>query len=752
MIIIEPALKDTFVTDMFPKINNGAKSNFGQASVLDLFKIASKNKKIKARGLITIAVKGSIADTDTIEIIDYLGNVLVFNFGANVVEQINIDKDANDLAAEIVSVINSSTSNITAHKVESNKVLLEQASAGFSGETSITLNLSTTGCITKKDFLIFEHSAVLLKFDIKNILESHIKTKGNSIFKNDSDYKAYIKLKDVGFSTTHAKNYKLRLRVLNNDFEEGLGNDIIHFSDLGDANFESLDENNNIQWVKSGFVSESDTYTFDDSSTIHYFTSSTNTIQGDEDIVFDITDYIKHFFDNSGAISSVDLPQTFVIDFDHNYTFDNKTYFLKRLGSRNLKNKNNQPKLKIEVKDNTFNNVDFTNRQRFIGEKETFYIANLVNKNLSAFNADYDVKARISYMSDVVTSSELSLLKIPTNNLFKIRVVDSHTNQVNITLENNHANNLTIVPEQVNEYTIGIQDLDINGIIAKLKSDLEGVTGDEAEKLLKSLSYVNTNEKLTITNLDNGGENILSIVDDAENTSVVVNNSSSRNILSINQADPLLEKDLDDVYNYKGGKIPGIKALVINDTNELLVSRFINNNKYQKEIEDNQKVKINIYYFLKNKNNSTEYKIKDEIVEFSLPQTFEDNQYEQIRVSLNSRQKKIQANNTIQDIEFSFIDVVKQYDAVNIPIDIVSLDLGNVSYEMFNVDTKEKILTKHSNLDCADVFFNGKFYVMRLFASSLFKNTRVFFKFEYTDALTGLKKQISDENIIVSFK
>ena len=71
---------------------------------------------------------------------------------------------------------------------------------------------------------------------------------------------------------------------------------------------------------------------------------------------------------------------------------------------------------------------------------------------------------------------------------------------------------------------------------------------------------------------------------------------------------------------------------------------------------------------------------------------------------------------------------------------------------MFNVDTKEKILTKHSDLDCVDVFFNGKFYVMRLFVSSLFKNTRVFFKFQYTDALTGLKKQISDENIIVSFK
>ena len=752
MIIIEPALKDTFVTDMFPKINNGAKSNFGQASVLDLFKIASKNKKIKARGLITIASKTDITDTDTIEIIDYLGNVLIFNLGAVVAGQINIAKDADDLASEIVNVINNSTNNIIAYKVENNKVLLEQSSAGLLGETSISLSLTNAGCITKKDFLVFEHSAVLLKFDIKNILESHIKAKENSIFNNDANYKAFIKLKDVGFSTTHAKNYKLRLRVLNNDFEEGLGNDIIHFSDLGDANFESLDENNSIQWTKSGFVSESDTYTFNDSGTIRYFTSSTNKIQGDEDIVFDITAYVQHFFNNLGAISSVDLPQTFVIDFDHDYTFDNKTYFLKRLGSRNLKNKNNQPKLKIEVKDSTFNNVDFTNRQRFIGEKETFYIANLVNKNLSTFNVNYDVKAKISYMSDVVTSSEISLLKIPMNNLFKIKVTDSDSNQVNITLDNSHTNNLTIVPDQVNEYTIGIEDLDINGIIAKLKTELEGVTGAEEEKLLKSLSYVNINEKLTITNLDNGGENILSIVNDAENTSVVINNASSRNILSVNQADPLLEKNLASVYNYKGSSIPGIKKLVINDTGELLVSRFINNNKYQKEIEDNQKVKINIYYFLKNKVDNTEYKIKDESVEFFLPQTFEDNQYEQIRVSLNSRQKKIQANNTIQDIEFSFIDVVKQYDAVNIPIDIVSLDLGSVSYEMFNVDTKEKILTKHSDLDCADVYFNGKFYVMRLFASSLFKNARVFFKFQYTDALTGLKKQISDENIIVSFK
>jgi hypothetical protein len=767
MIIVEPVLKDTFVTDMYLKENNGAVSNFGQASVLDMFKIKSENKKVKARALIVLNNSAQIQTSDVVELQDYLGNTYKFNFGdvdPTVLASFNLA--AIDLVDEMITVFRANISNISVYKLENNKIMFEQNYPGVSGEKEVTLTITNASAITKYDFKIFEHSAILLKFDLKSLLETHISNKSNSVFKtvdNSPNYIAQISMKDVGFATTRPRDYRLRARVLLNDFNEGLGNDIVHFSDIGDANFKSIDSKKSLNWSTERIVSESDTYVYDDNGTNIYFDEYTPVLVGEENVVFDMTSYVDHYFSNNGVldldndgIAEYEMPQTFVIDFEPEYLFDDYTYFIKRLGSRNLSKKINQPSINLKISDKDFLNIDLTNKKRFLGSTESFYLTNLINNNLTAFDTDtFDIKAKISYKDSIVASSSMTMLKVPTNSLFEFSIEDSYQNSISILLDLSHQNNLQEVPGGNNEYTIGIQNLTIVDIIAKIKQQLEANTGNDAGKLLKSLSYQNNNQTLVVVNDDNGGNNLVSLVNNNEQVAVLSHVSEQRNVLKVSQVDPLLDVTLDSVYNYKGEEVVGIKKLVINDVNESLVTRFIANSKYQKEIEDKGYAEINIYYYFKHKVSNVEYKIKSEDVKFYIPESNLENQLDQIRVVINSRQKNIIANNTIQDLEISFVDVIKQYASVNVPFDIYSLDVGDVEYEMYNVDTLEKIIFKDSNdsmQDYSKIFFNGKYYVLKLFASSLYKNIRAGFRFKYVDPLTGLTRNIQDKSLIVSFK
>ena len=231
MIIIKTASKDTFVTDMVTQSNMGVDANFGQASTLDLFKIQGESKKVKSRSMLTLSTP-NIGDQFTLT--DHLGNIETFTIDAN-----------NNTVDNLISHINDVNNfEISAYKLDSNKILLQQNAIGAAGDTTPTVIGDATNRITITPFRRFEHSAVLLTFDLKSIVDEHVVDLNNSIFSNDagnaSDFKAFLRLKDVGVASTSPKDFKLRLRVLNNDFNEGIGRDVIHFSDLGDANFKTI--------------------------------------------------------------------------------------------------------------------------------------------------------------------------------------------------------------------------------------------------------------------------------------------------------------------------------------------------------------------------------------------------------------------------------------------------------------------------------------------------------------------------------
>ena len=616
MIIVQTATKDTFVTDLSTQYNKGVDANFGQASTLDLFKIVGENKNVKSRALLTIA--SSITNGDTFTLTDSSNNTVTFviNTGSNLFDGTtaggNVIVGTQDGVArdKLIGAINSVTSNetnnltlnITATALDSGKVLLEQNVVGILGDTTPT---DTGSSVTITPFRRFEHSSILLKFDLASFKENNVATYGSSAFPNN--FKAELKLKDVGSSSVRPKDFKLRLRVLNEDFNEGLGRDVVHFSDLGDANFKTINSKTSKNWTKQGIVTSTDT-----SSLQQAIFSTLNIEDGSEDIVFDITSYIKHYLDTSS------LSQCFVIDFDHDNMFDANTYFLKRFASRNNFNKNYHPKIEMKIKDTVFDIITYKDKKRYLDNEENFYLTNIIDKSPTAFNS---------------------------------------------------------------------------------------------------------NLKLEFSYLDTDG---------------------STNILSSNV------KTATTVTNYKGLAIPGIKKFTLENS---VIQSTQANTKFKAELIKNGYVDITLKYFydstLNDDVDSNEIVLKTEVVKFYLPDSgFEV--FRNVKVVVDSDHKSMKVNNDFKQLKLSFIDTKKQYDAVKVPVDLISENIGNVNYSMFDVDTGEEIITKDG--DYTRLIYNGEYYHLNMFGSKNYKNKRVSFIFYYTDYFSDLEKQISDKSLIIRFE
>ena len=707
MIIIKTASKDTFVTDMVTQSNMGVDANFGQASTLDLFKIQGESKKVKSRSMLTLSTPDN---GDQFTLTDHLGNIETFTIDAN-----------NNTVDNLISHINDVNNfEISAYKLDSNKILLQQNAIGAAGDTTTTVIGDATNRIAITPFRRFEHSAVLLTFDLKSIVDEHVVDLNNSIFSNDagnaSDFKAFLRLKDVGVASTSPKDFKLRLRVLNNDFNEGIGRDVIHFSDLGDANFKTINSltSTPITWTTESVVSIGDVVTgFDEELSV----------KDSEDLVFDITSHVYAFMQNNN------LSQTFVIDFSHENLFDEYTYFLKRLGSRNLSNRFNRPKIEIKVKDSKFERVNYSNKKRFLDNEETLYLTNLVNKKLQTFPGT--TKLVLNYEDDTISSTNIRLLRIPADDSY-VSITDSAglNKTYGFKAGGGVIEDVDVIINTTNQDTIA-------KVLSTLQTAFANADGHNG-----SITSTISGDSINITqnNAVLQQTSFVTKVNDS-NTSIIIKETKTKfNIFS----NDISESNVND---YKGNTIPGIKKFTIANN---LISRFNSSTQFQSDLSSNKKVKINFKYFMTS--GGSDFLVKNEDIDLHLPETSEVDLYKKIRVVLNTQQKEVSADNCIKTLQFSFIDLAKQYDSVKVPIELTSEDLGEISYTMYNVDTGNKLLINDESFNDTSMFYNGKHYIANLYASEVFKNTRVGFEFEYTDPLSGLKKKISDKKLIVRFE
>ena len=572
MIIIQSPKKDTYVTDIQTSSNNALYSNVGQSSTIDIFKVVGENNKTFSRSLFTI--NNTIINGNTFTLKDSLDNNITFIIrtleltvdgsvegagenkkvkvglsGANTVEE---KRDRFITALNNVNGFNNGlTFDISAYKLDNNKILLKQNKPGSSGDT-IPVVPNNENSVTITNFVRFEHSAGLISFDLSGLKSKHVSVINDSAFSTSSKFEASIKLIDVGKSSTRPKNFSLAMDVLKNTFKEGLGKDVVHFSDIDDANFSVLNSDNNSNWSNEGIVSIDDLFKH---STFSF--QNFEIEKGNENIEFDITNYVYEFFKGTQDFTKED----FVIHFPVEKLFDSNTYFVKRFGSRNLKNKQFIPQLLLKIDDDEIENI-ITEKKRYFDNEEKFFLLNIKGNKTSPFTQNQTVKLDIEFIGDnntdilsinPKTGSSINNYKGDLiSGIKKFTILETDLTQISSdTKFNNSLSKLDYVPIKFTYY----YDTNPRTVIKE-----ENVNFYKAEVDYSEISFNNSNIRVSIDILQ---KNIK-----ANDSTVALKVSFidiNKQYKSVNKPIQLYSEDLGDI-TYKMYDVDSSKDLIENSS------------------------------------------------------------------------------------------------------------------------------------------------------------------------------------------
>jgi len=375
IIILEPQ-KDAYVTNINTRENDGINANTGSAATLDLFKLYNENRFSKSWAIFQF--NDSINDGQILTLIDANGVIKNFEFNSdNNVQENNIPIIGSNNGNEAQLIKNAVDSlddlKIDAYVNSNNLLVLKQQKSGESGDTQFTLPVNMVHSYNLNSFARIDFSACLIKFDIQKFKDEWIiLDNANNLLGSFQNLEAEIVLKDVTTGITKPKDYNLEVLKLLKNFEEGIGKDTIYFSDRYECNFTNLSSDSADDWSIPGVITDLD---------VESLSSDFNVNLGNENVVFDVTNYI---IDQMKLANVSD--KGFLIKFADNNLFDTKSYFAKRLGSRHLINKKFVPQLRIKINDSSYHiPVDSFNKKRYFNNVETFYLFNRVNGILSNF-------------------------------------------------------------------------------------------------------------------------------------------------------------------------------------------------------------------------------------------------------------------------------------------------------------------------------------------------------------------------------
>jgi hypothetical protein len=192
---------------------------------------------------------------------------------------------------------------------------------------------------------IKELSRILIKFDIEQL-----RVLSSSIF-DSNNFEARLKLHTITTGNPCPSNFTVSVFPLAIPFEEGMGRDVISFADVGNANF--LSASNLTTWYASGCEASGST----DDSNVDYYSSlmlgsssisiesKQNFILGTEDLDVDVKLIVSSTL--SGLLENNGLR----ISFTGSQENDNVSRFVKRFGSRHVKNEYLSPRLEIKFDD-----------------------------------------------------------------------------------------------------------------------------------------------------------------------------------------------------------------------------------------------------------------------------------------------------------------------------------------------------------------------------------------------------------------
>ena len=146
------------------------------------------------------------------------------------------------------------------------------------------------------------------------------------------------------------------------------------------------------------------------------------------------------------------------------------------------------------------------------------------------------------------------------------------------------------------------------------------------------------------------------------------------------------------------------------------------------------------------KNEEVEHIIRKENAVFIASEILEGVKYENLLVAIKSQENNFIANNNILPIEVYFVDTKKEFDSVKVPYELPSEHLGDVYYQMYDVETNDVIIDYDELSNSTKMSYDGEKYVFNLFLPSFLKNRRVNFKFKYKDYINDSNHYLFNEN------
>jgi hypothetical protein len=232
---------------------------------------------------------------------------------------------------------------------------------------------------------LVELSRALIKFDH----DSLIPLMSKSLDISDNSLKCFMYLRDMSTGRTTPTNMTMLAIPLSKSFDEGIGRSVSTFNDLDTTNFLTASYNNGAvsAWITEGAnATGSSPGSRDAITTVQArspFAGAPNStpantptnidlisrfevVEGPEDVVFDVTNAM------SSTLKCDIANHGFRVSLDESEENNGKTYFIKRLGSRHVRNTKFRPELHVLWNDST---RDDTQNLEF-NTSNTLYLTN----------------------------------------------------------------------------------------------------------------------------------------------------------------------------------------------------------------------------------------------------------------------------------------------------------------------------------------------------------------------------------------
>lgn len=247
---------------------------------------------------------------------------------------------------------------------------------------------------------LVELSRALVKFDHEPLIPLMSK----SLDIKDGSFRCFMYLRDLSTGRTTPSNMTMLALPLSKSFDEGIGRSVSTFNDLDSANFLTASYNNGTvsAWVSEGanatgsapgnrdaittvqarspFVGAPNSTPANQPTNIDLI-SRFEIVEGPEDAVFNVTNAM------SATLKCDIANHGFRISLDESEENNTKTYFIKRFGSRHVRNSKFRPELHVlwdnSTKDDTKNAEFNSNNTVYLTNFSKGVLANIMTGTIA---------------------------------------------------------------------------------------------------------------------------------------------------------------------------------------------------------------------------------------------------------------------------------------------------------------------------------------------------------------------------------